>query len=367
MSSMSLRMCFTSGMLLCCVNAAAADTGVSPIAAEYSSSQAFAERVLEAGGAVEFVFGDDRPFAECHASSIVQMKNGRSLCVWFGGTEEKDPDVGIWVSVRKRGGWTLPHRLAKVNETAHWNPVLFRDGDDQIHLFFKVGPEIPYWETYWMTSEDNAETWSRPVPLVAGDKGGRGPVKNKPIVLSDGTWLAGSSTELDGWRPFFDRSKDGGASWIRTANLVLDKTAIPGKGAIQPTLWESSRGNVHALMRTTMGSVIRSDSRDGGLNWGAAYVTNLPNNNSGIDIARLDDGRLALLFNPIGKNWGPRTPLSLALSDDNGMTWDILAHLESDEGEYSYPAIVATDSGIVLSYTWKRERVRYWEIPYGAL
>lgn len=353
--------------LLSLAGSAVAQSVVSPIAAEYSNPDVFRERVLSAGGAVEFVFGDDRPFAECHASSIVETKNGDLFCVWFGGTKENDPDVGIWSSVRKHGSWSTVERLVKVNETAHWNPVLFRDAEDRVHLFFKVGPEIPYWETYWMTSSDNAKSWTMPTPLVPGDKGGRGPVKNKPIVMSDGTWVAGSSTELKGWKPFIDRSKDFGVTWTRSADISIDKDVISGKGAIQPTLWESEPGYLHTLMRTTMGSVIRSDSDDGGNTWSPARVTSLPNNNSGIDAVRLADGRVALLYNPVGKNWGPRTPLTLAISEDNGESWKNVAHLETNKGEYSYPAIVATEEGLVLSYTWKRERVRCWVIPLSAL
>ena len=43
---------------------------------------------------------------------------------------------------------------------------------------------------------------------MPGDRGGRGPVKNKVIVLSDGTWLAGASLEPDAWDVFVDRSGD---------------------------------------------------------------------------------------------------------------------------------------------------------------
>jgi len=78
-----------------------------------------------------------------------------------------------------------------------------------------------------------------------------------------------------------------------------------------------------------------------------------------------------LVLNPVGVSWGPRTPLSLALSQDNGVTWTIVAHLEDDpietKREYSYPAIIRTRDGVVISYTWRRERVRCWLIPNATL
>ena len=53
----------------------------------------------------------------------------------------------------------------------------------------------------------------------------------------------------------------------------------------------------------------------------APLPADLPDNNSGIDVARLPDSALALACNLVGENWGPCTPLSLMLSFDNGETW----------------------------------------------
>ncbi|MCX5757670.1 MAG: exo-alpha-sialidase, partial [Candidatus Hydrogenedentes bacterium] len=67
------------------------------------------------------------------------------------------------------------------------------------------------------------------------------------------------------------------------------------------------------------------------------------------------------------RNWGPRTPLTLAVSPDNGRTWQKIADLETLHGEYSYPAIERTTRGVAISYTWKRERIRCWRVPLDAL
>ena len=331
------------------------------------SPQAFEDEVLAQGGRVDYVFGDDRPFAECHASTLVEAANGDFLCSWFGGTKEGNPDVGIWLSRLSGGRWSAPTQVAKISQTAHWNPVLFRDPAHGMFLFFKVGPEVAPWQTYWMRSDHDGATWSPPVELVPGDIGGRGPVKNKPIILSDGAWLAPASTELNKeWKPFADRSEDGGATWTRSDSFGHDPAIIKGGGAIQPTFWESQPGHVHALMRTTGGVIARADSTDGGRTWTAMSATSLPNNNSGFDAVRLADGRVFLIYNPIGEDWGPRTPIDLAVSTDNGLTWRTLAHLETAEGEYSYPGIVAAGDGVALCYTWKRERIRWWRIPDSA-
>ncbi len=338
-----------------------------PIPPAQQGPEAFLEHVQQCGGRVDFVFEDDRPFAQCHASTVVETAKGDLLCAWFGGTEEKNPNVAIWRSRFSGGTWSPPERAAKVGETAHWNPVLFRDADGVVYLFFKVGVDVPQWQTYWRRSEDDGVTWTDPMELVPGDVGGRGPVKDKPIILSDGTWLAPASTELEGWKPFADRSEDGGKTWQRTADFAIDRAIIRGIGAIQPTFWESEPGKVHALMRTAAGRIARTDSTDAGRTWAPVYATDLPNNNSGIDALKLEDGRVLLVYNPVGRNWGPRTPLYLAVSVDNGRTWTNLAAIETEEGEYSYPAIVRTTKGVAVSYTWRRERIRCWQIPLEAL
>ncbi|MCE7066554.1 exo-alpha-sialidase [Dyadobacter sp. CY326] len=310
----------------------------------------------------EFVFGDKRDFAQCHASTLVRLDDGQFLIAWFGGTAEKNPDVGIWLSKGKPGNWSAPKEVAKIREDAHWNPVLQKTADGKVILYFKVGKEIPYWETWVKTSTDNGETWSEAYELVRGDKGGRGPVKDKLIELSNGDWLAGASNEVKRWEVFVDRSTDNGKTWKASPYLKIDTTEIKGKGAIQPTLWESKPGLVHMLVRTTGGVIGRSDSKDYGKTWAPIKKTTLPNPNSGIDAAKLSDGTIALAYNPDDEDWGSRSPLSLTLSYDNGQNWtdklDIATGKKDDE--YSYPAIVSWGDSVAVTYTFNRQKIAFW-------
>ena len=45
---------------------------------------------------------EERPTPQCHASTLVEGDQGL-VAAWFGGTREKHPDVGIWVSRRIEG------------------------------------------------------------------------------------------------------------------------------------------------------------------------------------------------------------------------------------------------------------------------
>jgi len=315
----------------------------------------------------EFAFGEERPFAQCHASSLVRLPNNGFLIAYFGGTREKHPDVGIWLSERRQGAWMPPRLAAKLSDEPHWNPVLFQSPAGPLILYFKIGPSPYAWRTWMMHSRDEGRTWSAPAELISGDGIARGPVRCKPIVLADGTVLAPGSDESakDGrhvWRAFIDRSDDGGFTFQPGPLLPLDPEKIPGLGVIQPTLWESRPGTVHMLLRSTCGRMCRSDSTDGGRNWSEMEAIDLPNNNKGVDVTLLADGRLALICNPIGKpEDGNHTPLSILLSSDNGRSWTHRRDLETDPGEYIYPAIIPTEVGMAVSYTWRRERIAFWQ------
>jgi len=329
----------------------------------------------------EYIYTEDREFQSGHASTLVKLPGGDILAAWFGGSWEKAPDVAIWMARRTNSGWQKPYIIADTRGVALWNPVLFCRDDGRIMLFYKEGVTIPEWRTMVKYSDDNGETFSNATELVPGDiSGGRGPVKNKPIYLADGTIAAPASLEGELWDCFVDLSKDGGETWTssdlvpmrRIRYDVVDR--IPdirhcyGKGIIQPTLWESKPGHLHMLTRSTSSATFRSDSTDGGKTWCCAYQSGLPNNNSGLDLAKLPNGDLILAWNPVGNlpNYykGPRTPLTLSHSSDNGVTWQHLVTLEDSQGGFAYPAIIADDNEILLTYTWKRERIVFCRFNY---
>ena len=97
-------------------------------------------------------------------------------------------------------------------------------------------------------------------------------------------------------------------------------------------------------------------SEDGGQKWSEMSLLALPNPNSGTDAVTLKDGRHVLIYNHTPKG---RTPLNVAASSD-GQQWQAAAVLESEPGEYSYPAVIQTRDGLVhITYTWKRQRVKH--------
>lgn len=322
-------------------------------------------------------------FIQCHAPTLVRLATGDMLVAYFAGSHEGSSDSAIWLSRRKQGRWLAPQRVTTVPDQAHWNPVLhYQQG--KLWLFYKAGVGVHQWQSWLTTSDDDGYSWRTPQPLVAADPRPRGPVKNKLLVATNGVWLAPASTEdKHHWDVAVDRSGDHGGSWqwtevplrhwpagVQNADswqglehgILWENdidTVFRWDGLIQPALWESAPGQIHMLTRSTRGQLWRSDSGDYGLNWSAAYATSFANNNSGIDVVRIKSGVLVLACNPVAGNWGKRTPLSLYLSQDNGGHWQFALHIEQQNGEFSYPALIADDQRLHLTYSRNRSSINY--------
>lgn len=301
----------------------------------------------------EFIY-DTAPFPSCHASTIVETSRGL-VAAWFGGTAERNPDVGIWLSRIENGRWTTPAEVATGVQSPTlryptWNPVLFQPKTGPLLLFYKVGPSPSEWWGMLMTSDDDGRTWSGPTRLPDGILG---PIKNKPVQLANGDILAGSSTEHNGWQVHFERSIDNGRTWTATPPLN-DGRDLP---SIQPSVLLQPGARLQAIGRSRAGKLFETWSSDQGRTWSPLTLTSLPNPNAGTDAVRLADGRSLLVYNHTASG---RSPLNVAVSS-GGREWQAALVLEDDPGrEYSYPAVIQTRDGLVhITYTWRRERIRH--------
>ena len=62
-----------------------------------------------------------------------------------------------------------------------------------------------------------------------------------------------------------------------------------------------------------------------------------------------------------------RSPLNVAVSRD-GKSWHAALALESEAGEYSYPAVIQSEDGRVhITYTWRRQRLKHVVIDPSTL
>ncbi len=309
----------------------------------------------------EYIF-EDAPFKQCHASTIIELKDGSMMAAWFGGSHESNKDVEVWVSDKKAGSWTAPRSIANgiINDSlryACWNPVLFRNPNGLLSLYYKVGPNPREWWGMVIHSSDEGKSWSTPEKLPDGILG---PIKNKPITLASGVILSPSSieTKTEEWHAHIERSTDNGKSW--------DKIAIdpqnPAK-VIQPTLLLYPEGKIQALLRSDQTCIMESWSDDEGKTWSALAKSNVLNPNSGIDAVTLSSGLQVIVYNPKkgGGDWvNGRNKLNVAVSGD-GKIWKDVAVLEDQaSGEFSYPAIIQTsDKAVHVVYTANRKSIKH--------
>ena len=310
----------------------------------------------------EFVY-NSAPFASAHASTIEEV-GGVLAAAWFGGSSEGAADVGIWLSRRVDGKWTVPVEVANGLQPDGkrfpcWNPVLFKPKTAALTLYYKVGASPREWWGEVRSSGDAGATWSGARKLPSGILG---PIKNKPVQLANGTIVSPSSTESAGtppkWRIHFERSSDRGATWSASA-----PPDVPAINAIQPTIFVLPGGMLRALVRTQSRRIFETSSADSGATWSALGPTELPNPNAGIDGVTLHDGRQLLVFN---RSETERSPLNVAISAD-GKSWQDVIVLEKDAGEYSYPAVIQTRDGLVhITYTWKRRRIKHVVMDPGS-
>src|SRR5438034_2436036 len=223
----------------------------------------------------EFVF-ETAPFASAHASTVVETRDGL-VSAWFGGSQEGARDVAIWVSRRVAGRWTPPIEAANGTEpdgTRYpcWNPVLFEMPDKTLWLFYKVGPSPRGWWGMVRTSGDSGQTWTSARRLPDGFLG---PIKNKPVRLSDDTIVAPSSTESSqdpsAWHVHFERTIDGGVTWTTAyPPVATDRSRID---AIQPSILIHPGDRLQAVGRTRSGRVFETWSGDGGRTWTPIALT----------------------------------------------------------------------------------------------
>ncbi len=375
-------------------------------------------------------------FPEAHASTIVETRKGDLVAAYFGGTHEKDPDVCIYVNIKKKGSdvWSSPilaadgvldlsdprikyAGLSGMNEETTsaeagpvkalsekkgfitydyitkksrialpktlkrkscWNPVLFEMPNGELWLFFKIGSSVGDW-TGWLTkSKDGGKTWSdkEPLPFDSDGRAFLGPIKNKPELI-DGRLLCGSSTEDNGWRFHMEILDLKTRQWkyIPVESTVATKTDDTKQhpiDCIQPSILKLKDGRLMVMMRTHNARLAKSYSSDGGQTWTPVELSDVENNQSGTDAVTMQDGRHVLIYNnfetlPMTKK-GPRTPCSIALSDD-GTHWHHALTLEdSPIDQYSYPAIIqGKDGSLHCLYTWRRQRVAYKNIDPNKL
>ncbi|MET3848114.1 sialidase family protein [Paenibacillus sp. OAE614] len=316
---------------------------------------------------------------DSHSANLLELDNGGDLlCVWFSGSGEGNPDTNVLLSRLPAGGnrWEEPIEVASDPERSEQNPLVFQAPDGRIWLMH-TSTEPHNQRTSRVVvriSDDRGYTWGNPYILHEGP----GLFLRHPILaMSNGEWLLPCYyCKAGGHYSVVLISSDQGATW--------QEYEIDGSlHRVQMSVVERLDGTLFAVYRSREADRIYSTvSSDFGRTWSPAARTTLPNNNSSVQMTKLSNGHLALIFNDSTMErdqcrfvqskgeWRKkplRTPLTVAVSEDGGATWPHVKNIQVSDLEYresqigySYPSIIQTkDGSIHAAYSYLRKAIKY--------
>jgi predicted neuraminidase len=352
-----------------------------------------------------------------HAANLLVLDNGDLLCTWFAGTQEGIPDIHIYMSRLKKGesSWSKAVKVSDDPTRSEQNPVLFKAPDEKVWLLYtaqKSGNQDTAIVRYRI-SEDNGHSFG-PIKTLFDQEGTF--IRQPIVVLDNGEWLLPvfycHTTKGRKWTGHRDTSavkisKDEGNTW--------EEYEVPNStGCVHMNIEKLEDGTLLALFRSRWADYIYSSySTDNGRKWSDPKPTELPNNNSSIQFTKLANGHLALVFNKMNAEncterraslyddiedeeneenvvaeavedsgereafWGaPRAPMTVAISEDNGVTWPFVKDIEIGDGyamtnnskdklnrEYSYPSIKqGSDGKLHIAFTYFRQTIKYVQL-----
>ncbi|MDD5422205.1 MAG: sialidase family protein [Candidatus Omnitrophota bacterium] len=291
------------------------------------------------------------PSVSLHTPCVVELPDGELFAV-YSHTMDWRSRRSLWSSRLPPGAreWTKPSVIKNNHTMDEKNPVLFLDKDNKLRMLWALQQNPSKWNhrdiIQVRVSNDLGNTWEEahnlgtPVGYLT---------RTHPVRLHNGwfvlpiymDWSASSAVVI---------SKDGGLTWGKP------KWILPFLG-IEPAMIQRSDQSLFALMRSGMWPrrCWQAVSKDLGRNWKERSVSDINNPGSALDMVKLRNGHVVLVFNNSKKN---RYNLSLALSYDDGKTWPHIKSIEDQDGHvYAYPSIIQDRYGLIhVVYAYDNHR-----------
>ena len=322
-----------------------------------SSEHAFSESGVEKPFyRAELIFKKTLRYIRCHSSTVTELPDGSLLAAWWNGSEEGAKDLVIRAARKALGKdyWEPPQLIADTPGETDANPVLFTAPNGEVWLVYRVGAR-PFLRIMWQKSYDMGRTWQQPEALLDEREWA---LRSRIVVLRNSDIFIPVTHRRVG--SAFLYTTDGGKTWHRTKEIRTE----PSNN--EPSVVQRSDGSLLAYLRTFFRNpkdrfVLQSESFDNGRTWSKATVTNIRNPSSAVELLRLRNGHLALVFNDTQEG---RSNLSLALSLDDAKTWSYKRVLEdASSGEFAYPTMLqSADGRIHLVYTFRRPSIKHVEV-----
>lgn len=272
----------------------------------------------------------DTPHATVLGPALAKLADGAVMSVYSAPNSYGSPPGTTYIAYRvtRDGGktWESEREITRHPDCQASHPTVLRTRDGVIRVFY-LGFKKHEWkdgnptaneqsDIWTIESADGGRTWSNHQKIFAGYSG----ATNGACESRDGHIIVPYSHYVSNPGRLNARtsvSSDGGKTW-RLSNAIDIGGAGDHEGAVEPVVIELKDGRLWMLIRTSRGQFWESFSTDGGLTWSAAVATAIESTHAPGHLARLADGRLALVWNP--KHTG-RRELHVALSADDGRTW----------------------------------------------
>ncbi len=311
----------------------------------------------------EIIFPHTVRYPRNSEGAMVELGDGRILLVFSrftGGSGDHDR-AHLARTYSADGGrtWTEPDVLIKTEGDMNVMSVsLVRLSSGELMLSYMRKNSTGDCRPLVRFSHDEGETWSRPVEVT--ERVCYHVVNNDRVVqLASGRLVMPAAV----YCPAIGKhhvapaqcflSDDGGRSWqIGNGEARMKE----GVDAEEPGVIELRDGRLMMFIRNELGYIYRSYSADGGETWSMPESTGIPCAlRSPISCKRIPQtGDLLMVWNhrsADADNPARRTPLTCAVSRDEGKTWEHVQDLESDpERGFCYTAILFRDDEVVLAY-----------------
>ena len=168
-------------------------------------------------------------------------------------------------------------------------------------------------------------------------------------------------------------SDDNGRTWKESASILFPPDrALSNAGYQEPAMVEIANNELLLYMRSDLGCLWKSVSKNGGVNWSTPELDkNFPVVVAPAKIKKLSNSRLVMFYNmnqdeknPV-KNSRDRSRLAMKISKDNGKNWSEPVFIEPvTERYYSYPELIETaDGAFLLSYYMYDKKIgNFWHL-----
>ena len=288
------------------------------------------------------------------------LRDGRLLLAWteFLGDGKSDwtgARLSARISSDQGTTWgerfTLQENIGKMNVM---EPDLLRLKSGKVLFLFARKNSEADCAPMVRISKDDAKTFSPPVAMtITPSPSYTGFNHDRAIQLRGGRVLMPLFFTTDyrvdpHIRSRIYYSDDEGASW-KPSETVLDLPQSKA-GAQEPGVIELNDGRVMVWVRTDLGRIYRAYSRDKGKTFSELHpIAGVESPRSPQSIKRHPKtGDLVLFWNNSPKE---RTPLSTAVSRDEGLTWTHQRVLDETPGEtFAYTSVEWLRERVIVSY-----------------